>query len=287
MPRNVARIESIVILTRILSVVAVGVTWSTVPVFAQVKADPVKATVSKSFPEERASVDESHPLYLPLQKAIEAREPLKEIQDYECTFIKNELTGKKIIKTTMKMKFREEPFSVYLKFLDSNAGREVLYVKGQNNNNLLVREPGFKAVLGVIALSPTGSDAMAENRYPITTIGMKQMLNRVISQWESEAKFGGTTVQKRPNSKLPVTGEICTVYESTHPKPAKEFKYHTTRLWIEDKTGLAIGVQQLGFPGKNDREPPIVEEYFYSDLKVNRKLTDADFDKNNKNYSFR
>jgi hypothetical protein len=58
-------------------------------------------------------------------------------------------------------------------------------------------------------------------------------------------------------------------------------------LWIEDKTGLAIGVQQLGFPGKNDREPPIVEEYFYSDLKVNRKLTDADFDKNNKNYSFR
>ena len=246
---------------------------------------PVKAT--KSISDEKPVVDEAHPLYIPLQMAYNARVPLEDIQDYECTFIKRELLGKKLHKTNMKMKFREEPFSVYLKFLDTNAGREVLYVKGQNNNNLLVREPGFKAMLGVIPLPPTGPDAMAENKYPITSIGLKHMLNRVITQWESEAKFGGTTVQKFPNSKLPLTGEVCTVYESVHAKPFKDFKFHTTRLWIEDKTGLAIGCQQLGFPGKNEKEPPTVEEYFYSDLKVNRKLTDADFDKNNKNYSFR
>jgi hypothetical protein len=261
-------------------------TLGAIPAQAQTRAEPVKATKSIDD-DEKPAVDESHPLYIPLQMAYQARVPLKDIQDYECTFTKREFLGKKLHKTTMKLKFREDPFSVYLKFLDTNAGREVLYVKGQNNNNLLVREPGFKAVLGVIPLLPTGPDAMAENKYPITSIGIKQMLNRVINQWEAEAKFAGTTVQKRPNSKLPLTGEVCTVYESVHAKPFKDFKFHTTRLWIEDKTGLPIGCQQLGFPGKHDKEPPTVEEYFYSDLKLNRKLTDADFDKNNKNYSFR
>ena len=285
MSRIVCRIDLSVIFARSLTAIVILTTFGAIPCVAQTRVEPVKS--SKSLSNERPTVDESHPLYIPLQMAYHAQEPLQDIQDYECTFSKRELLGKKLLKTTMKLKFREEPFSVYLKFIDSNAGREVLYVKGQNNNNLLVREPGFKAVLGVIPLSPTGSDAMAENKYPITSIGMKQMLNRVISQWELESKFAGTTVQKRPDSKLPVSGEICTVYESIHDKPFKDFKFHTTRLWIEDKTGLPIGCQQLGFPGKQDKEPPSVEEYFYGDLKVNRKLTDADFDKNNKNYSFR
>lgn len=283
MPRIATRIDRIVSLTAW----TVMLTLTAVPLQAQTRAEPVKVSTTKAAADEKPSVDESHPLYAPLRVALQSREALKEVQDYECTFIKRELIGKKLQKTTMKMKFREEPFSVYLKFVDANAGREVLYVKGQNNNNLLVREPGFKAVLGVIPLSPTGPDAMAENRYPITTIGLKQMLNRVISQWESEARFGGTTVQKRPDSKLPISGEVCTVYETSHAKPAKEFNFHTTRLWIDDVTGLAIGCQQFGFPGKNDKDLPLVEEYFYSGLKTNVKLSNADFDKNNKNYSFR
>ena len=285
MRRNVARIDEFVVLTRSFATIALLASWGANPCVAQTRAEPVKAT--KSIADERPQIDEAHPLYIPLQMAYQSLGALKEIQDYECNFTKREFLAKKLQKTTMRLKFREEPFSVYLKFIDANAGREVLYVKGQNNNNLLVREPGFKAVLGVIPLSPTGPDAMAENKYPLTSIGMKNMLNRVIAQWESEARFAGTTVQKRPDSKLPLTGEICTVYESIHAKPFKDFKYHTTRLWIDDKSGLAIGCQQLAFPGKNEKEPPLVEEYFYTDLKVNRKLTDADFDKNNKNYSFR
>lgn len=283
MLRIVTRIDRLVGLTAVV----VTLTLGSAPASAQTRVEPVKATTSKAAADDKPAADEGHPLYVPLKVALQSKEALKEVQDYECTFTKRELIGKKLHKTTMKMKFREEPFSVYLKFLDTNAGREVLYVKGQNNNNLLVREPGFKAVLGVIPLSPTGPDAMAENRYPITTIGLKQMLNRVISQWESEARFGGTTVQKRPDSKLPVSGVVCTVYETSHAKPAKEFTFHTTRLWIEDETGLAIGCQQFGFPGKNDKEPPVVEEYFYSGLKTNLKLSNADFDKNNKSYSFR
>ena len=286
MPRNVARRDlcfvSMTQLVTGLFCLTLGASVS----LAQTRVEPVKTTAPKAAPEIQPAADESHPLYVPLQMAHKALEPLSDIQDYECVFTKRELIGKKLVKTSMKLKFRDEPFSVYLKFIDTNAGREVLYVKGQNNNNLLVREAGIKALVGVVTLSPTGPDAMAENRHPVSSIGMKEMLNTVIKQWEAEAKLAGTRTQKRPDSKLS-TGEICTVYESVHEKPNKDFKFHTTRLWIDDKSGLAIGVQQLGFPGKNDKEPPLIEEYFYSDLKLNRKLTDSDFDKSNKSYSFR
>ena len=287
MPRSAVPLDSIVVCSRLFIVALLSLAFGAIPSLAQTQDEPGKTVASKSNPEDKSAIDEKHPLFIPLQMAYKASEQLKEIEDYECIFTKRELLGKKLLKSTMKLKFRDEPFSVYLKFIDNNPGREVLFVKGQNSNNLLVREAGVKgAILGVVPLAPTGPDALAENKYPVTSIGIKQLLGTVIKQWEAEGKFSGTSAQKRPNSKLP-TGEVCTVYEAVHEKPYKDFKFHTTRLWIEDKTGLAIGVQQLGFPGKNDTQPPMVEEYFYSNLKTNLKLTDTDFDKNNPNYAFK
>lgn len=253
---------------------------------AMAQSGNVKPVAAKSVSPEKPEIDEKHPLYKLLEVGYKARKLAEAIDDYECVFAKQEMLGKKLVKTTMNMKFREKPFSVYLKFQDLNKGREVLYVQGKNGNNLLVREAGIKSVIGTLELAPTSPDVMAENKYPITQIGMKNLLNTIIKQWESEAEFGGVTTQKRVGSKLP-TGETCTVFEAVHEKPFKEFKFHTTRLWIEDETGLAIGVQQLAFPGKTDKEPPLVEEYFYEKLKTNVKLTDADFDKGNSSYAFK
>ena len=42
----------------------------------------------------------------------------------------------------------------------------------------------------------------------------------------------------------------------------------------------------ISFPGKNDKEPPLVEEYTYSEIKANPGLTDKDFDPANPTYAF-
>lgn len=248
--------------------------------------DSVKTVAVKSGTDPKPAIDERHPLYKLLEVAQKSKKVIDDVDDYECTFARREVMGKKLLKTTLKMKFREKPFSVYLKFLDLNQGREVIYVHGQNSNNLLVHEAGLKAVLGTFPLPPAGPDALAENRHPITQIGLKNMLDTVIKQWETEGKYGGITTQMRPDSKSP-GGQVCTVYEAIHAQPFKEFKFHTTRLWIDEETGMAIGVQQLGFPTGKETEPPIIEEYFYSSIKTNVKLTDRDFDKNNPGYAFR
>lgn len=231
------------------------------------------------------AIDPEHPLYLPLQEAYKAREALKGVKDYEAEFMKRELIGRKILKTTMSLKLRHEPFSVYLKFLDLNAGREVIYVEGRNKNNLWVHEAGIKSIVGTLSLPPNGPDAMSDNRYPVTMIGLETMLDKVIKQWEAEGKLGEVKTQKYPSAKLP-SGEECIAYESLHPTPRAQFKFHITRLWIEKKSGMAVRVEQLGFPQPGDKSPPVIEEYTYSKIKTNVSLTDQDFDTKNKNYQF-
>ena len=232
-----------------------------------------------------AGIDPEHPLYLPLQEAYKAREARKGVKDYEAEFLKRELIGRKVLKTTMSLKLRQEPFSVYLKFLDLNAGREVIYVEGRNKNNLWVHEGGIKSIVGTLSLPPNGPDAMTDNRYPVTMIGLETMLDKVIKQWEAEGKLGEVKTQKYPTAKLP-SGEECIAYESLHPTPRAQFKFHITRLWIEKKSGMAVRVEQLGFPQAGDKSPPVIEEYTYSKIKTNVSLTDQDFDTKNKNYQF-
>lgn len=230
-------------------------------------------------------IDEKHPLYLPLVEAYKARAALEDVKDYEAEFTKRELIGRRLVKTTMAMKVREQPFSVYLKFLDAHAGREVIYVEGQNQNNIVVHEVGIRAIVGTLSLPPTGPDAMTDNKYPVTMIGMRTLIDKIIKQWETEGKLGEIKTQKYPNAKLP-SGEDCIAYESMHPTPRNQFPFHITRLWIEKKTGLPIRVEQLGFPTKNSKSPPIVEEYTYGKIKTNVPLGDRDFDPKNPRYAF-
>ena len=253
------------------------------PATSATPASNVTTADQESLP--KPPIDEAHPLYLPLQEAYKAREALKAVKDYEAVFVKRELIGRRVQKTTMNLKLRVEPFGVYLKFIDTNAGREVIYNEGRLNNQMQIHEAGIKALAGTVLRTPNSPDVMAENRYPANMVGLKNMLDKVIKQWEEEGKFGEVKTQKYPGSKLP-TGEECVAYESLHPTPRNQFKFHITRLWIENKTGLVIRVEQLGFPQMGDKEPPVIEEYTYGSLKTNVKLTDYDFDVKNKTYKY-
>lgn len=242
---------------------------------------------------EKPPIDSSHPLYRPLELAYKSREALKDVKDYEAVFTKTEiLPGKaKPIQTTMKLKLREEPFSVYLLFLspkngpkNPNAGREVIFVQGKNNNQLLAHGTGVSALVGTVSLDPKSPTAMADSKYPVTMIGVKRLLSKVIQQWEQEGKYAECKVDYYPDAKL---GDVpCLVIESKHPQPRDEFKFHMTRLYLDDATHYPVRVEQFAFPRQSGQNPPLVEEYTYSELKVNVGLKDRDFDRTNPAYAF-
>jgi outer membrane lipoprotein-sorting protein len=229
-------------------------------------------------------INPEHPLAPALEQACKARDALDAIDDYEALFEKKELIGKRLVSSRIHLKLREQPFSVYLQFAEPNQGREVIFVEGKNKGMLLAHETGIRALVGTVSLSPTSNDAMEDNHYPITMIGLRKLVEQVIAQWEEEGKYGETEVKYYPNARIGDT-EVRAI-ESKHPQPRKQFKFHLTRLYIDKQTGLPVRVEQYGFPARPDAAPPVIEEYTYTRLKTNVGLTDRDFDPKNPNYAF-
>lgn len=225
-----------------------------------------------------------HPLAPALELAYKSHEALKDVHDYEAQFEKREMIGRRLQSARMTLKLRERPFSVYLLFHEPHQGREVIYVEGRNNGMLLAHETGLKSIAGTVTRAPDSADAMRDNRYPITMIGLRNMLQRVITQWEEEGEYGETEVKYYPQAKL---GDLALrAIESSHPQPRKQFRFHKTRLYLDRDTLLPVRVEQYDFPKRKGDEPPLVEEYTYTQLKINIGLTDMDFDVRNPRYAF-
>jgi hypothetical protein len=231
-------------------------------------------------------VDPRHPLAPALKLARASRKSLEGVRDYQCLMIKREHLNGAVLTQTLEMKFREEPFSVYLKFQDPNPGREILFVKGQNENKLLAHEgSGIKALVGTVPLALDSPQVRAENRHPITEIGMRNLIDQVITQWEYEGQFGETTVQYFPEAKI--GGISCPAIEAMHPQPRRQFKFHLSRLYIDAQSNLPVRIENYAFPTAPGQEPPLVEEYTYVKVQTNVGLTNNDFSDRNPAYKFR
>lgn len=232
----------------------------------------------------KGSVGDNHKLIPVLKIARKCQEQLKAIKDYEAMFSKREQVGNQFVSQTIQIKLRERPFSVYLKYVNPHLGREVIYVQGKNDGNLLAHGTGIESIVGTLTLSPTSADAMVENRYPITMIGISNMLDKVTKQWDFESQYDEVEVKYYPNAKI---GRVaCKVVETSHPKRRPHFKFHMTRLYVDQKTNLPIRVEQYGFPKKAGAKPPLIEQYTYSALRPNMNLTDRDFDPSNSKYDY-
>ncbi|MHC4874963.1 MAG: DUF1571 domain-containing protein [Planctomycetota bacterium] len=231
-----------------------------------------------------SKVSKSHPLATGLHMAADSLSALESIQDYTATFHKNEVVGRKRVMQRMSLKLREKPFSVYLRFQEPAEGREVIYIAGQNDGELLVHETGLTSLIGTIGLDPKGSKAMEESRYPVTMIGMRTMVDQIVAQWQSELAMKDTKVRYFPNAK--VDNVECRVFESSHATPARGVKFHMTRLYVAKENKLPVRVEQFDFPSKTGAKPAIVEQYTYLNVKPNVGLKDIDFDTKNPAYEF-
>lgn len=243
--------------------------------------DVTTPAATKTLPK---TIADSHPLKPLIAKAESSLKALNDVKDYSAVLSKKELIQSKVVSQTLNIKVRHEPFSVYLKFVAPYAGREVIYVDGQNKGRFMVHETGFKSLAGTLSFTPTSKEAMAENRHPITEIGMQNMLETLVEQWKAEGQYQEVTVKQETGVKL---GEAkADLLEVTHPRTREYFKYHKTRLYLDSKTKLPIRLEQYTWPEKEGGEAVLVEEYNYTQVATDIGLTNVDFDKTNPAYQF-
>lgn len=239
-----------------------------------------------------------HPLSPLIKYASERYQAIDEqIRDYTCTLVKRErIDGRLSSPEFLQMKLRHArtepgkpatPFAVYLKFLAPAEvqGREVLYVEGRYDGKLIARRGGIRMAYITAALNPTGELAMKGNRYPITEIGFKNLLLRLIEVAREDVQHPECEVRYYTGAK--VSGRSCTLVEVTHPVRRPYFRYHVARVFIDDELLIPIRYAAYDWPEVAGGEPILMEEYTYLNVKLNPGLTDWDFDYRNENYDFR
>lgn len=239
-------------------------------------------------PIETTSVGEE--TELPISRAIrvirDCQARYESISDYVCTFTKRErIDGSLRPRHVMTMKIRTRPRSVYLRFHQPSPGKEAIYIDGQNDGKVVAHDVGIKRlVAGTLTLDPTCGLAMDDCRHPITQAGIGPLLETLEARWSSEL---------HPSESRIAFGDVelagsrpCMLIEATHPTKDPAFMFYQVRLFVNRELGLPVRFEAYDWPSSPEATPELVEEYTYSNLKLNVGLRDIDFDASNAEYDF-
>ncbi len=232
-----------------------------------------------------------NPLDLVLQIAQKALKHLDEnVHDYQCLMVSEvSLNGKVRDPQYMLCKIREKreqvPFAVYGRFLKPQNinGQEVIWVEGQNDGNLIAHQAGLLN-LARWNLPPDGAIAMNGNKYPITNIGLRNLLELMIERGERDRKFGSCEINLDPACE--VDGRKCALLEIRHPQKEGPYDFHLARIYFDLEHLVLFGYEGFDWPTAEVTEPPLIERFFYSDLQLNIGLTERDFDPDNPEYNY-
>jgi hypothetical protein len=198
----------------------------------------------------------------------------REVQGYTATVHKQErLAGHLQRREEIDVAFREKPFSVLLRWKEGmRRAAAVLYVKGENRDQLLVRPAGVLAVAGIVARDPKGEEAKNAGRYPLTEFGIKIGMQRTLSTWESAKKDDALHVEYLGVKEIKeLGGRPCWILKRTrYAKPAEEGVTEST-LYIDKENWLQIGIKLKG------EENRLIGEYYFRDLKINPDFPNGTF----------
>ncbi len=236
----------------------------------------------------------------PLDPAIEiARQSLlhtqSQVDDYTALFVKRcrvdgvlpplqyaklKVRERKVVNETLKT-----PMGVYLDFLKPSdvQGREVIWLEGANDGDMIVHQGGLARFV-TLTLDPNGYLAMRGQRYPITDIGIENLLKKIIETAERDRQYGECDVQIFRNARV---GTVeCTMVQLTHPVERPHFDFYRAQVFFSNELKVPIRYVSWTWPKSAGAEPDVQDEYNYLKLQLNVGLTDQDFDSSNPEYRF-
>lgn len=216
----------------------------------------------------------------------EAGKRFAAIPDFESKLTKRETAGgKKQPTEEMRFLFRQEPFSVRLTVTGEHGrGREVVFVKGQNNGKLIiVTGEGDNRLLGAgkkLEIEPDNPLATSRTRGRIEDSGIGRPI-RILAKFVEEAEAGkrsadsirslGTVERKEFAS--PVDGVEVTLKASDDPLMPKGGK----RQYYFDADPKSPSYRLPVLVVTTEPDGAEVEYFCFTDFRVPAKLTDADF----------
>jgi hypothetical protein len=202
------------------------------------------------------------------------------VQRYTARFVRQEVVDGALRPREEALLKWERPGRIYLRWTAGRpAGREILFVPGQNGGRMLVREPGLLASLATIVMAPDSPRVLEESRHPVTDIGIGRLIDLILDNARRAAAAGELTTRDLSSAVGPEGAGLRV--EIVLPASADR-GYYCRRL------ALAIG-ESSGLPVRAvvyDWADRMVAEYAYLDLKLDPSLAARDFDPTNPDYGF-
>lgn len=188
----------------------------------------------------------------------------REVKGYSLTFQKQERIGGKLEKKELlDVKFRDKPFSVYMRWVEgARLAERVIYVEGENDGKMLVRPVGIGRFL-IVKRDPEGEEARKSGRYTLKQFGLKKGLQRSLFGFEGDQKAGTLHVQYLGKQKVKEAGDrTCWVLKRRYEKPDDDGVADQT-LYIDTENWLMVGTILKDHKGK------LLAEYWFRDIKLN------------------
>ena len=101
---------------------------------------------------------------------------------------------------------------------------------------------------------------------------------------EEDIRLGGEPdVQFFADAKL--DGRNCTHIQVTHPARG-EHRFHLARVFIDKEMNVPVYYAAYDWPKTQGGKPVLLEEYAYTNVRLNVGLSDRDFQRSNPEYGF-
>jgi len=203
------------------------------------------------------------------------------IHEYTCDFLKLERVDGRLQKPEkMQMKFRREPFSVYLKWVaETSKGQEAIYVRGKYKGLAQVHPSGLLGVIfRRVGIDPTGKTARKHSRRPVTMAGMVNMIRLITGQCEEAHARGDLTLTYE--GVRVEAGRPAYVLKRVLP-PDKGYPCEVLVIFIDTAYLACVRTDAYNWDGE------LISHYFYTNIDMAPGLTDRDFDPDNRDYGYR
>jgi hypothetical protein len=220
----------------------------------------------------------ANPLDAPLRLLSEAYQAYQKVNDYTCTLVKQErVKGRLQEQNVIQMKFRQQPFSVYMRWLapKSFAGQEVCFVAGRNNNMMRVRSAGVLGGFGFMSIAVNDPRALEHSRHRITEAGIYNLIVQTYKDWASLRQTGKGQARL---DEYKYDNRLCIRVEVVHTERSPQAYCYRGVLYFDKETHLPIRMEAYDWPRQGG--PPggeLIETFSYVGLQLNVGLPDAAF----------
>jgi len=218
---------------------------------------------------------------------------LQEIAAYTAVFQKQEVVqGELLPEQTITMKCRHKPFSVYMNWQSGETGRELIYVDGKNNGKLIAHDGGWKSRIPALSLPPDGMLAMRDTRHPVTTAGLLGLANIMLGIHRLDL-LRSTVAVCEVDANQTFDGRACLQFTTTYKSRTDSPIYRKSITLIDREWNVPLHSRHFEWPKSETPMPEaelddatLLESYSFTDVHLQCRLSDHDFDRSNSEYNF-